>query len=69
MRISALFISLIVVLASGILSVTCTAQSPIAEVAPVSVRVRSVPPKAIVVTTGGGRGGGGRYSSRSSGGK
>ena len=69
MRISALFISFIVLLGSGILAVTCTEQTPITEVDPVSVRVRSVPPKAIVVTTSGGRGSGGRYSSGSSGGK
>ena len=70
MRLTAILISVVVLLMTGVLSVTCTQQDAIEAVAPVSVRVRSVPPKTIprrTSTSGGGRGG--RYSSSSSGGK
>lgn len=70
MRLTAILISVVVLLMTSVLSVTCTQQDAIDAVAPVSVRVRSVPPKIIprrTSTSGGGRGG--RYSSSSSGGK
>ena len=68
MRISAILISAVILLLSGITSVTCTNQETITAVQPVSVRVRSVPPARIPPPSSSGRRGsygssGGRYSS------
>ena len=67
MRISALLISVIVFLLTSLSIVTCTGEASLATKAPMSIRVQSVPPKAIPKPSsspGGrsGRSGGGRYS-------
>lgn len=66
MRISAILLATLLLIGSVILATTCTEEPSIVQVKPVSVRVRSVPPKAIPRPSSSG-GGGGRYSS--SGGK
>lgn len=66
MRLSAILFATMMLIGSTVLAATCTEEPSIVQVQPVSVRVRSVPPKRIPSPSSSG-GGGGRYSS--SGGK
>jgi len=67
MRISAILLATLMLIGSTIMATTCTEEPSIVQVKPISVRVRSVPPKAIPRPSSSGGGRGGRYSS--SGGK
>ena len=67
MRLSAILFATMMLIGSTVMAATCTEEPSIVQVKPVSVRVRSVPPKRIPRPSSSGGGGGGRYSS--SGGK